>query len=93
MRPRAWGSKEIFCGTLRTFVGLTQFTCGAAGLEQSIGTSSRRRRARHLKSIASVVQAKAERLENPTVDMPLSPRQTFAGGQMCILVPASVSFD
>jgi hypothetical protein len=52
MRPRAWGSKEIFCGTLRTFVGLTQFTCGAAGLEQSIGTSSRRRRARHLKFVA-----------------------------------------
>jgi DnaJ-class molecular chaperone len=35
-----------------------------------------------------VTQAKAERLENPTVDMPLSPRQTFAGGQMCIRVPA-----
>jgi molecular chaperone DnaJ len=35
-----------------------------------------------------VTRPKAERLENLTVDVPLSPRQAFAGGQMCILVPA-----
>jgi molecular chaperone DnaJ len=37
-----------------------------------------------------VTRPKAERLENLTVDVPLSPRQAFAGGQMRILVPARV---
>jgi hypothetical protein len=33
-----------------------------------------------------VTRPKAERLESLTVDVPLSPRQAFAGGQMRILV-------
>jgi hypothetical protein len=35
-----------------------------------------------------VTRPKAERLESLTVDVPLSPRQAFMGGQMRILVPA-----
>src|SRR5260370_544767 len=37
-----------------------------------------------------VTRRTAERLENLTVDVPLSPQQAFAGGQMRILVPARV---
>ncbi len=38
-----------------------------------------------------VTRPKAERLESLTVDVPLSPRQAFMGGQMRILVPARVT--
>jgi len=37
-----------------------------------------------------VTRPKAEQLESLTVDVPLSPRQAFMGGQMRILVPARV---
>jgi molecular chaperone DnaJ len=35
-----------------------------------------------------LTRPKAERVENLTLDVPLSPRQAFAGGQIRILVPA-----
>jgi len=37
-----------------------------------------------------VTRPKAEQLESLTVDVPLSPRQAFMGGQVRILVPARV---
>jgi molecular chaperone DnaJ len=37
-----------------------------------------------------VTRPKAEQLESLTVDVPLSPRQAFVGGQIRILVPARV---
>lgn len=37
-----------------------------------------------------VTRPKAERLESLTVDVPLSPREAFSGGQIRILVPARV---
>jgi len=37
-----------------------------------------------------VTRPKAERLESLTVDVPLSPREAFAGGQIRIMVPARV---
>jgi molecular chaperone DnaJ len=37
-----------------------------------------------------VTRPKAERLESLTVDLPLSPRQAFSGGEMRILVPVRI---